>query len=173
MANNGVFVVQGTDDAVGNVTWNAPTAVASHLYDGRKEVLFEIIPDLAVDTSRRLPDGRPNPNFGNLYAVWTRLYPAGLPFPNADIMLAYMNEKDGKRFATVPVAVFFDRDLNELYRYVEYPAIYHKARLFGHLRKTGGDIGAVFTSPFFDVWAQAAIDEIVSALHERLVVGAS
>ena len=93
--------------------------------------------------------------------------------PNADIMLTYMNEKDGKRFATVPVAVFFDRDFTELYRYVEYPAIYHKAKLFGHLRRTGGDLGAVFTSPFFDVWAQAAIDEILSALHERLVVGAS
>ena len=93
--------------------------------------------------------------------------------PNADVMLAYMNEKDGKRFATIPVAVFFDRDFTELHRYIEYPAIYHKARIFGHLRKTGGDIGAVFTSPFFDVWAEAAVDEIVSALHERLVVGAS
>ncbi len=92
--------------------------------------------------------------------------------PNADVMLAYMNEKDGKRFATVPVAVFFDRDFNELYRYIEYPAIFHKAKIFGHLRKTGGDIGAVFTSPFFDVWADAAIDEILSAVHERLMVGA-
>src|SRR5882724_8901012 len=40
--------------------------------------------------------------------------------PNADLMLAYMNEKDGKRFATVPVAVFFDRGFTELYRYVEF-----------------------------------------------------
>ena len=26
-------------------------------------------------------------------------------------------------------------------------------------------------TPFFAVWASAAIDEILSALHERLVVG--
>jgi hypothetical protein len=92
--------------------------------------------------------------------------------PNADIMLAYMNEKDGKRFATVPVAVFYASDFTELYRYIEYPAIYHKARVIGHLRKTGGDIGALLSSPFFDVWAHAGIDEILSALHERVVVGA-
>jgi hypothetical protein len=41
-------------------------------------------------------------------------------------------------------------------------------RLFGHLRKTGGDIGAVFASPLYDGWASAAIDEILSALYERL-----
>jgi hypothetical protein len=90
---------------------------------------------------------------------------------NADIMLAYMNEKDGKRYASVPVAVFFASDFTELYRYIEYPAIYHKARVIGHLRKTGGDIGALLSSPFFDVWAHAALDEILSALHERLTVG--
>ena len=26
-------------------------------------------------------------------------------------------------------------------------------------------------SPFFDLWASAAVAEIISALHERLVVG--
>jgi hypothetical protein len=93
--------------------------------------------------------------------------------PNADIMLAYMNAKEGGRFASVPVAVFYATDFTELYRYVEYPAIFHKARLFGHLRKTGGDIGAVFASPLYDVWAGAAIDEILSALYERLTMGAT
>jgi hypothetical protein len=47
----------------------------------------------------------------------------------------------------------------------------HKERVFGHLRKTGGDIGALLDSPFFDVWAHAGIGEILSKLHERLVVG--
>ena len=28
-------------------------------------------------------------------------------------------------------------------------------------------------SPLFDVWARARVDELLSALHERLVVGAS
>jgi hypothetical protein len=110
----------------------------------------------------------------------------GLPDPaaggNADLVIAYANEKNGERFATVPVAVFFDRELRELYRYVEYPAIYRKERLLGHLRaarsgeteeqtkaRSGRDIGALLESPFFDVWAHAGIAEILSALHEKLL----
>ena len=111
----------------------------------------------------------------------------GLPDPgtsaNADLVRAYANEKSGERFATVPVAVFFDRSFNELHRYIEYPAIYHKSRLICHLRSTrdgetqdeakrrgGRQIGELLESPFFDVWARAAISEIVSALHERVTV---
>jgi hypothetical protein len=73
-----------------------------------------------------------------------------------------------------------------LYRYVEYPAIYRKDRVIGHLRSArpgespedarargGREIGALLESPFFDVWAHAGIDQIISALHERVVVGAS
>ena len=113
----------------------------------------------------------------------------GLPDPgaggNADLVDAYANEKSGERFATIPVAVFFARDFTELYRYIEYPAIYHKARIIGHLRaaradesrdqavaRAGRDIDALFASPFFDLWAHAAIDQILSALHERVTVGA-
>jgi hypothetical protein len=105
--------------------------------------------------------------------------------PNADLVHAYANEKNGERFATVPVAVFFDRAFNELHRYIEYPAIYHKARLIGHLRtardgetpdearqRGGRQIGELLESPFFDVWAHAGISEVVSALHERVVIGA-
>ncbi|HEY7436548.1 MAG TPA: thioredoxin family protein [Methylomirabilota bacterium] len=112
----------------------------------------------------------------------------GLPDPaaggNADLVNAWANEKSGQRFATVPVAVFFTRDFTELYRYVEYPAIYHKERVIGHLRaarpgetpeqakaRGGAEIGTLLESPFFDVWAQAAIAEILSALHERLLTG--
>ena len=93
--------------------------------------------------------------------------------PNADLMLAFMNEKNDQRFATIPVAVFYTGDFTELYRYIEYPAIYHKDRVIGHLRKTGGDIGALLESPFYDVWAHAGIAEILSALHERLVTSGS
>ena len=103
--------------------------------------------------------------------------------PNADLMLAYMNGRDGKEYASIPVAVFFDRDFNELYRYIEFPAIYHKDTLVAKLRgprpgeteaqtrERGGK--AFFTmleSPFYDVWARAAIAEILSALHERQVL---
>jgi thioredoxin family protein len=106
--------------------------------------------------------------------------------PNADLVRAYANEKKEQQFATVPVAVFFDRDFRERYRYVEYPAIYRKERLFGHFRATrdgeaadaarlraGREIGELFESPFFDVWARAAVDEILSALYERVVLGAA
>ncbi len=110
----------------------------------------------------------------------------GLPDPgaggNADLVIEYANEKNGQTWASVPVAVFFSRDFGELYRYVEYPAIYHKDRVFGHLRaarageteeqstaRGGRDIAILLASPFVDVWAQAAIAEILSALHERVV----
>jgi thioredoxin family protein len=113
---------------------------------------------------------------------------AGLPDPdaggNADLVNAYANEKNGQKFATVPVAVFFTKDFAELYRYVEYPAIYHKGRIIGHLRasrdgetadetkaRAGREIGALLDSPFVDVWAKAGIAEILSALHERLLTG--
>lgn len=103
--------------------------------------------------------------------------------PNADLVCAYANEKKGQKWASVPVAVFFTRDFAELYRYIEYPAIYRKERLLGHLRaprageteeqtkaRSGSDIGALLASPFFDLWAVAGISEIISALHERVVV---
>ena len=33
------------------------------------------------------------------------------------------------------------------------------------------EFAALQASPFFDLWASAGIDEILSALHEKLVVG--
>jgi len=110
----------------------------------------------------------------------------GLPDPagggNADLVVAYANEKNGQKWASIPVAVFFTKDFVELYRYVEYPAIYHKDRVIGHLRaarageteeqskaRGGRDIAALLDSPFVDVWAHAGIAEILSALRERLV----
>jgi hypothetical protein len=114
----------------------------------------------------------------------------GLPDPsaggNADIVNAYANEKNGQKFATVPVAVFFTREFGELYRYIEYPAIYRKDRIIGHLRSAragesdeqarargGRDIGALLESPFYDVWAEAGIAQILSALHERVLTAST
>jgi hypothetical protein len=114
----------------------------------------------------------------------------GLPAPdaggNADLVREYANEKNGQRFASIPVAVVFTKDFGELYRYVEYPAVYRKERLLGHLRaahpgesedqtkaRAGRDIGTLLESPFFDVWAHAGIAEILSALHERVLTGSS
>ena len=103
--------------------------------------------------------------------------------PNADLVIELANEKNGQKFATIPVAAFYTKDFTEIYRYVEYPAIYHKDRLLGNFRtaragespeqvkeRAGRDIGGLLDSPFFDVWADAGVDEILSALHERLVV---
>src|SRR5438094_3813838 len=101
---------------------------------------------------------------------------------NADLVVDYANEKNGQRWASIPVAVFFTRDFVELYRYIEYPAIYRKDRMLGALRKArpgeteeqskargGREIATLLESPFYDVWARAGIAEILSALHERLV----
>jgi hypothetical protein len=73
-ANNGIFVTRSDD---GGSNWQTPVAVASHIYDGSNPVPFEIIPDLAIDSFPMLPTGQPNPNYGNMYAVWSRYYPAG------------------------------------------------------------------------------------------------
>ena len=108
--------------------------------------------------------------------------PAASSGGNADLVVAYANEKNGERWASVPVAVFFTKDFVELYRYIEYLAIYRKDRVLGLVRaprageteeqtkaRSGRDIAALLESPFYDVWAQAGIAEILSALHERLL----
>ena len=106
--------------------------------------------------------------------------------PNADLVNEFLNEKDGQTFQSVPVAAFFTRDMRCLYRYVEYPALYRKERLAaamqaarpGETREQAWerfirDWGALQQSPFFLIWASAAIDEIISALHARIVAGPS
>jgi thioredoxin family protein len=110
--------------------------------------------------------------------------PSSSESPNADLMAEFLNEKNGNVWQSIPVAVFYTKDFRYLHHYTEYPAIYHKDRVVGHLRapkpgetpeqtKERGtrDFFALQASPFFDVWACAGIDEILSALHERLVVG--
>jgi len=109
---------------------------------------------------------------------------AEAPDSNADLMAEFLNVKNGQSWQSIPVAVFYTQDLECLYRYVEYPAIYHKDRVTGHLRavrpgetpeqaRERGDreFMALQQSPFFRVWACAGVDEIISALHERLTVG--
>ena len=105
---------------------------------------------------------------------------------NADLVREYANEKNGHQFATVPVAVFFTRDFAELHRYIEYPAIYHKDQIRASQQaaragesaeqakaRGAAEFAALQNSPFFDLWASAGVDEILSALHEKLTVGGS
>jgi len=110
--------------------------------------------------------------------------PADASGANHDLMLEFMNKKGGGEWASVPVAVFYRKDFQELHRYVEYPAIYHKDRIRGCQQaarpgeidrqtkeRAAREFVALQGSPFFDLWACAALDEILSALHETLVVG--
>ena len=109
--------------------------------------------------------------------------PAAAPGANHDLMLEFMNRKNGGEWASLPVAVFYTKDFRELHRYIEYPAIYHKDLIRGHQQaarpgeaeaqtkeRATREFQALQASPFFDVWARAAVDEILSALHEKLVV---
>jgi hypothetical protein len=110
--------------------------------------------------------------------------PAAAPDANHDIMLEFLNRKDGGEWASVPVVVVYTRDFQELCRYIEYPAIYHKDRIRAHqqaarpgespeqARERGmREFSAVQAGPFFDLWAAAGVDEILSALYEKRVVG--
>jgi hypothetical protein len=46
------------------------------------------------------------------------------PDSNADIMVQFLNHKNGQTWQSIPIAAFFTRDLEYLYHYTEYPAIY-------------------------------------------------
>ena len=110
--------------------------------------------------------------------------PAAAPDANYDIMLEFLNKKNGGEWASVPAAAVYTKDFQELCRYNEYPAIYNKDRIRGGQQaarpgeteaqaKERGmrEFAAMQASPFFDLWASAAIGEIISALYERLVAG--
>jgi hypothetical protein len=105
--------------------------------------------------------------------------------PNADIMAEFMNERGGKKYQSIPVVVFYDKDMKYLYHYIEFPAIYHKDRVVTEkiraprpgetpqqtAERAGKEFAAFQKAPFFRMWAGAGIDEMASALHERLVMG--
>ena len=104
--------------------------------------------------------------------------------PSADLMNEFLREQDGTTYQSIPVVVFYTVDFEYLYHFTERPAIYHPGRLSDAMRapRSGetaqqtwerfmGEWGALQRSPFFKVWASAGIDEMLSTLHERLVVG--
>jgi len=104
--------------------------------------------------------------------------------PNADIVNEFLREQNGQTYQSVPVAVFYTQDLRYLHHYIEFPAIYHKERIAAAMQaKSPGETreqkwenfirewGALQQGPLFPLWASAAVDEILSALHERIVVG--
>jgi len=111
---------------------------------------------------------------------------AEAPDSNADIMAEFLNTKNGQTWQSIPVAVFYTKSHEYLYHYTEYPAIYHKDRVVAQIRapksgegkdeaQTRGDrdFRGLQESPFFQVWASAGVDEILSSLHRRLLLGPS
>jgi hypothetical protein len=109
--------------------------------------------------------------------------PAAYPDRNHDMMLEFLNAKTGGEWASVPVVAIYTKDFRELHRYIEFPAIYHKDYIRGYMQaarageteaqtKERGqrEFVAMQGSPFFDLWASAGIDEILSALYEKLTV---
>ncbi len=107
---------------------------------------------------------------------------AEAPDSNADIMAEFLNHKNGETWQSIPVCVFYTKDIEYLYHYQEYPAIYHKDPLLAKIRaplsgeaadQTAARVGPLFQalqdSPFFQVWACAGVDEMISALHRKLL----
>jgi len=91
---------------------------------------------------------------------------AKYPDSNHDLMLQYMKQARGEEWAALHVTVVFSKDFTELHRYIEFPAIYHKDDIRKGLSME--QFVALQGSPFFDIWASAGIDEIISGLYEKL-----
>jgi hypothetical protein len=108
-------------------------------------------------------------------------HPAGDP----DIMADFLNHKDGQTYRSIPICAFYTEDLEHLYTFTEYAAIYDKERVVvQHIRaprpgespaetraRADREFGALQKLPFWRIWASASVDEIISALHRKLVLG--
>ena len=122
---------------------------------------------------------------GQEFSERQRAQPGRRPDSNADIMAEFLNHKNGQTWQSIPVCVFFTKDLEYLYHFTEYPAIYDKERVVTqNIRaakpgespeQTSARVDREFPelqrSPFFRVWASATVDEIISALHRKAVLG--
>ena len=104
--------------------------------------------------------------------------------PNADVMAQFLRKRDGQTFQSIPIAAFYTKSFEHLYTYMEFPQIYRKDRVVGAIRapKPGEskedtakrgltDFFAFQQTPFFRLYAAAAVDEIIAMLHERIRVG--
>lgn len=100
---------------------------------------------------------------------------ADAPDGNADLMAQFLKHGKGTTFQSIPVAAFFTRDMEYLYHYQEYPALYDKEglRAGSGAPLAGDDEGwaELRAGPFFRVWASAAVDEMISSLHRIALMG--
>jgi hypothetical protein len=126
------------------------------------------------------------PRDGQKFSASNQPNLAEAPDSNADIMAEFLLHKNGNTWQSIPVAVFYTKDLEYLYHYQEYPRIYDKDRLVvEHIRgarpgesreqtreRSEREFGELFNGPFFAIWTSAAVDEMISALQRKLVLGA-
>lgn len=108
-----------------------------------------------------------------------------VPADDPDIMAPFLNRKNGQAYRSIPVCAFYTKDFEYLYHFTEYAAIYDKERVVvQNIRapkpgespeqtreRADREFGEVQRSPFWRIWQSAAVDEIVSALHRKLVLG--
>jgi hypothetical protein len=107
------------------------------------------------------------------------------PAANPDLMDQFLNRKKGQTFRSIPVCAFYTADFDYLYHFTEYPAIYDKDRVVQqHIRaprpgespeqtreRADREFGELVNSPFFRIWTSATVDEIISVLHRKAVLG--
>ncbi len=106
--------------------------------------------------------------------------------PNADIVNEFLREQDGRTYQSVPVAAFFTKDFRYLHHYIERPIVHYTRRPRvvaamqaprpGEDRERAwarfmDDWSALQQSIWPRVWASAMVDEVLCALHERIVAG--
>ncbi|MSQ11039.1 MAG: hypothetical protein EXR52_08595 [Dehalococcoidia bacterium] len=99
---------------------------------------------------------------------------------NGDLMHQFVNHKNGQDWLSIPVAAFFTKDMQYLYHFTEYAAIYKKDEYIPRVRgPIAGDtpeqaaarikgFAAFQDSPYFRVWADASVDEIITGLWDAV-----
>ena len=104
---------------------------------------------------------------------------------NGDLMHQFLNVKAGKAYQSVPIGAFFTGGMDYVYHFTEYSVLYQKDAFLARLRaRQAGESDAAFqartgkafadlqASVFFNVWACAAADEMITNLWDRLVLPA-
>ena len=139
------------------------------------------------DCQRDVPVfGRIAADTGMELRIFTRDGPKyDVPASEPDIMAGFLNRKDGGAYRSIPVCAFYTNDLEYLYHFTEYAALYDKERVVvQNIRapkpgespdetraRADREFGELRQTPFWRIWTSAAVDEIVSALHRKLVIG--
>ena len=101
--------------------------------------------------------------------------------PNADLVNAFLNYKDGRTFQSIPVIAFFTRELDYLCHYIEFPRSFLRDSVHATMQASRPgesrdevwdrflrEWGALQQSPFWWMWAGAGVDDMLSALHLEL-----